>query len=94
MLVGVQFRPLTVDLSPIWYQEVQLLGVYAHGQDVWQGRETGTFELTTRLLQEGKLTTEGLITHRFPLAQWKEAIRVASDKQRYQSIKVAFTFEN
>lgn len=94
MLVGVQFRPLTVDLSPIWYQEVQLLGVYAHGQDVWQGRETGTFELTTRLLQEGKLTTEGLITHRFPLARWKEAIRVASDKRRYQSIKVAFTFED
>ncbi len=94
MLVGVQFRPMSVDLNPVWYQEVKLLGVYAHGREVWEGQEIGTFELTARLIQEGKLTAEGLITHRFPLARWKEAVRVASDKRRYQSVKVALTFEN
>ncbi|MCD6290020.1 MAG: alcohol dehydrogenase catalytic domain-containing protein [Anaerolineae bacterium] len=94
MLLGVQFRRVNVDLNPVWYQEVQLLGIYGHGREVWQGEEIETFELTRRLFQEGRLTSEGLITHRFPLSRWREAVRVASNKRRYQSIKVAFVFEH
>ncbi len=92
VLVGVQFKPLTVDLSPVWYQEVRLLGVMAHGMERWLGEEIGTFELTARLFQMGRLTAEGLITHRFPLARWREAIEVAASKRRHRAIKVAFTF--
>jgi threonine dehydrogenase-like Zn-dependent dehydrogenase len=94
VLVGVQFQPLTVDLTPVWYQEVRLLGAMAHGHEVWQGEEIGTFELTARLFEERKLTAEGLITHRFPLAQWREAIAAASSKRAHQAIKIAFTFES
>ncbi|GAB4567686.1 MAG: zinc-binding dehydrogenase [Anaerolineae bacterium] len=93
VLVGIQFLPLTVDLTPVWYQEVQLLGTMSHGSEVWQGERIGTFELTARLMAEGKITTEGLITHRFPLSRWREAIMTATDKRRHRSIKVAFTFE-
>jgi threonine dehydrogenase-like Zn-dependent dehydrogenase len=92
VLVGLQFKPLTVDLTPVWYQEVRLLGAMAHGGEVWQGEQMGTFELATRLFQAGKLTTDGLITHRFPLSRWREAIETATSKQRHQVIKVAFTF--
>jgi len=94
VLVGVQFQPLTVDLTPVWYQEVRLLGAMAHGHEVWQGEEIGTFELTARLFEERKLTAEGLITHRFPLAQWRAAIAAASSKHAHQAIKIAFTFES
>ncbi|MCS7219780.1 MAG: alcohol dehydrogenase catalytic domain-containing protein [Anaerolineae bacterium] len=92
VLVGVQFKPLTVDLTPVWYQEVRLMGTMAHGMEQWLGEEIETFELTARLFQMGKLTAEGLITHRFPLSRWREAIEVAAAKRRHQAIKVAFTF--
>ena len=92
VLVGVQFKPLTVDLSPVWYQEVRLIGTMAHGIEQWCGEEVETFELTARLFQAGKLTAEGLITHRFPLSRWREAIEVATAKRQHQAIKVAFTF--
>ncbi len=93
VLVGLQFKPLTVDLTPVWYQEVRLLGAMAHGMEQWQGEQIGTFELATRLFQARKLTAEGLITHRFPLSRWREAIETAAAKRRHQAIKVAFTFQ-
>jgi threonine dehydrogenase-like Zn-dependent dehydrogenase len=92
VLVGNQFEMLRVDLTPLWYQEVQLSAPLAHDIEHWQGQEIGTFELAAQLLQAGKLTTDGIITHRFPLSRWREALRTAMDKRRYRSIKVAFEF--
>jgi threonine dehydrogenase-like Zn-dependent dehydrogenase len=92
VLVGDQFEMLRVDLTPLWYQEVQLLAPFAHDVERWQGEQTGTFELAARLFEAGKLTTDGLITHRFPLSRWREAVQAAMDKRQHQSIKVAFEF--
>jgi threonine dehydrogenase-like Zn-dependent dehydrogenase len=39
-------------------------------------------------LLDGRLTVEGFITHRFPMAQWRAAARIAMDK-RSGAIKVA-----
>jgi hypothetical protein len=37
VLVGVSLQPLRVDLSPVWYQEVRLIGIVAHGMEMWNG---------------------------------------------------------
>jgi threonine dehydrogenase-like Zn-dependent dehydrogenase len=37
------------------------------------------------------LTVNGLITHRFPLSQWRQAINAALDK-RNGTIKVVFDY--
>jgi len=87
VLAGVHLTPMNVDLTPIWYQEVNLIGVYAHGKETWDGRRLSTYELVSRLLRERQLTHDGFITHRFPLARWREAVRTAADK-RSGAIKV------
>jgi threonine dehydrogenase-like Zn-dependent dehydrogenase len=92
-LVGDQFTLLKVDLTPLWSQGIRLVAPAAHGRETWAGEEIGTFELAARLLQEGKLTGEGLITHRYPLSRWQEAVQAALGKRQSKSIKVAFTFE-
>lgn len=91
VLAGIKLAPMRVDLTPVWFQEVALLGVGSHGVDCLNGARTETFALAADLLRAGKLTADGLITHRFPLADWRAAIRTARDK-RTGSIKVAFTF--
>ena len=91
VLVGIKFAPLKVDLTPIWYQEVDLIGLFAHGAERWQGEDRHTYDVVISLLREGKLTTEGLVTHRYPLDRWKQAIHTADDK-RSGAIKVAFEF--
>jgi threonine dehydrogenase-like Zn-dependent dehydrogenase len=88
VLTGVYLAPMQVDLTPVWYQEVNLVGTMVHGMETWAGMNQSTYALTCALLAEGQLTTAGLVTHRFPLARWREAVRTAADK-RSGAIKVA-----
>jgi threonine dehydrogenase-like Zn-dependent dehydrogenase len=91
VLVGVKLERMRVDLSPVWYQQVNLIGVTAHGMETWSGAPCPTYDLTCDLLRAGKLTTAGLITHYFRLEDWHEAIRTAQNK-RSGAIKVAFDY--
>jgi threonine dehydrogenase-like Zn-dependent dehydrogenase len=87
VLVGLRIGPMCVDLTPVWHQEVDLVGMYGRGREAWNGIERSTYELTADLLLVGKLPAEDWITHRFPLAQWRAAVRTAADK-RSGAIKV------
>jgi threonine dehydrogenase-like Zn-dependent dehydrogenase len=80
VLVGVNLKPMHLDLTPVWYQEVNLIGLYAHGMEEWNGRKQSTYDLTAELLVKKKLVTDGLITHHFPLEEWRTAVRTAKDK--------------
>lgn len=91
VLAGVSLKPMHVDLTPIWYQEVNLIGLYAHGMEEWTGVKQSTYDLTTDLLLKKKLFIDGLITHRFPLEQWRTAVRTAKNK-RSGAIKVVLDF--
>ena len=90
VLVGVYLHKMEIDLTPLWHQEINLLGAIGHDVVTWQGEEISTFDLALRWLAEGKIATEQLLTHRFALADYKVAFDTAVDKRRYQSIKVAF----
>jgi threonine dehydrogenase-like Zn-dependent dehydrogenase len=89
VLVGVNLHRMRLDVTPIWYQEVDLIGAVGHDVVAWQGKSLSTFELAMRWMQDGRLNTEGLLTHRFPLVAYRQAFAVATDKGRYRSIKVA-----
>ncbi|MEZ4863346.1 MAG: zinc-binding dehydrogenase [Caldilineaceae bacterium] len=91
VLVGVNLARMNVDLTPVWQQEVKLIGTVAHGMEDWNGTRRATYDLTCELLRAGKLTTAGLITHYFPLDQWPEAIKTALNKQS-GAIKVVFDY--
>jgi threonine dehydrogenase-like Zn-dependent dehydrogenase len=94
VLVGVNLHRMRLDLTPVWYQEVDLLGSVGHDVVTWQGEQVSAFELAMRWMQEGKLSVEGLLTHRFPLDDYRQAFKVAADKGKYRSIKVALEMED
>jgi threonine dehydrogenase-like Zn-dependent dehydrogenase len=91
VLAGVSLEQMRVDLSPVWYREVNLIGIVAHGMEEWNSTRRSTYDLTCELLLKGKLTTAGLITHYFQLENWPEAIKTAKDK-RTGAIKVVFDY--
>jgi threonine dehydrogenase-like Zn-dependent dehydrogenase len=93
VMVGSTFAPMQVDLTPNFYQEVDLLGSLTFGIEALNGEKKHTFDLVIEMLQEGVLTDTGMITHRFPFAKYRDAIRVAIDKQQH-SIKVTLTFDD
>jgi len=89
VLVGVNLHRMTLDLTPVWYQEVDLLGVVGHDVVTWEDETLSTFELAMRWMGEGKVDTRGLLTHRFPLEAYRQAFAVAVEKGKYRSVKVA-----
>jgi threonine dehydrogenase-like Zn-dependent dehydrogenase len=93
VLVGIDFRFLKVDLNPIWYQEITLTGILGNGMEVWNGEKMSTFDVAAKLFLQKKLTSAGLITHKFSLDQWKEAVKTASKKKEHEAIKVGIEFD-
>lgn len=78
-----------VDLSPLWHRELTMHGTncYASGSD--HGKTVRTYQLAMDFLASGTYPTEGLLTHTFPLEQWREAFTTAFDKRGTKSVKVA-----
>lgn len=93
VLVGSTLKPMHVDLTPVFYQEVDLIGSLTFGIESWKGRRIHTFDLVIELLEEGLLSEAGMITHRFPFEQYRQAIRTADDKES-GSIKVMLTLNH
>jgi threonine dehydrogenase-like Zn-dependent dehydrogenase len=91
ILIGITLSNLKVDINPIWYQEVNLTGSLTFGVEDWQGRLSSTFDLVIKMFQEGTLSHEGLITHRFPFEEYRQAISTYANKQS-GAIKVVFTY--
>ena len=91
VLACVSLKPMHVDLTPIWYQRVCLIGLDAHGMEAWHGVKQSIYDFTAGLLLKKKIFIDGLITHRYPSEQWRAAVRMAKDK-RSGAIKVVLGF--
>ena len=92
VLLGVNLHRMRLDVTPVWYQEVDLIGAIGHDVVTWEGEPLSTFELAMRWMQTGRLDCESLLTHRFPLSAYRKAFATAADKRAHRSVKVAFDF--
>lgn len=70
-LVGLPGRPLSLDVGPqVVFKEARISGI--HGR-----RMFATWTALENALASGRLAVEPVITHRLPLAQWREGIEAA-----------------
>ena len=51
-----------------------------------------TFDLALRLIQDFDPPLETLVTSRYPLARWRDALRNALESGRRGAVKTAFDF--
>src|SRR5512138_194491 len=81
VLVGSHLMPMTqLDLVPIWYHQVELVGVVAHGIEHVAGEKKHTYEWVFEFMKRGLYPIDGFITHRFPYEEYKQAIAVANGR--------------
>jgi threonine dehydrogenase-like Zn-dependent dehydrogenase len=86
VLIGMPGQ-VSVDLTPLWQRQVMLVGAYAYGTEPdLDGRRT--FELAFDLVQEADLGR--LVSARYPLERFREAIDHAAGAGRRGAVKVAF----
>jgi len=95
VIVGLSLHTMRIDLTPIWYQEIDLTGTFSHGMETWPigtyGRRS-TFAIAAEMIENRQVHPEKLITHRFALNNYREALSTATAKPRTQAIKVVFDY--
>jgi L-iditol 2-dehydrogenase len=77
-----------LDLTFLWARELSVRGFVGHAWEGWRGERRHSFQITQELLVETGAPLASLVTHRFPLAEYREAFAVASDHRRSGALKV------
>ena len=91
--VGYQMTKTKFDETPIWWQGLNIIGCDSHGVEYYNGEKISTFDMVIRLMQQGKLITEGFITHKFDLKDYKKAFKLLIENQK-NAIKVVLKCSN
>jgi threonine dehydrogenase-like Zn-dependent dehydrogenase len=90
VILGLAAIPSRVDWAPIWLKEIAVRGCYLYGIETWQGRRVSTLQLALDLLAEKKADLAGLVTHRFPLGDYRRALNMVARKSRHRLVKAVF----
>jgi threonine dehydrogenase-like Zn-dependent dehydrogenase len=85
VILGINFHPGKIDYSAIWTQELQVTGINCHAMET---ASESSFDLAAKLLADPKFPVDELITHRFPLDRYQEAVKTFLDKEHGHAIKI------
>jgi len=91
VLSGVD-TPARFEWSPHYFKEVNLVGSNAFGVEEWNGVRKHAMEHYFDLIQSERIDVTPIITHRFPLEEFKEAFRCTHNQGETGAVKVLFEF--
>lgn len=89
LLIGYPSN-IQVDWTPIMAKEITLTASNIFSYDTIGEETKPTMQIALELLSEGKIDTSGLVTHKFKLEEYKDALKVADNKSQHQATKVVF----
>jgi threonine dehydrogenase-like Zn-dependent dehydrogenase len=87
VLVGMPGR-ITVDFASLWHREVVVAGAYAYGNEDVGGLWRRTFEIAMEVVAAKRLGR--LVSARYPLDRFEEALAHAGAAGRRGAVKVVF----
>ena len=91
VLLGCAAEVKRLDLSLLWAHELNIQGFVAYGIENWRGESRHTMEVTQQLILETRAPVERLVTHVFPLEEYRHALAAASDHRRSEAVRVVLT---
>ena len=81
-----------LDWTPLWIKELTFRGTLAYGGHAHGGADVNAFNIASTLIADGRAPIAGLVTHQFPLSDYRAALHTARAKGSVESVKVAFKF--
>lgn len=85
--IGYQMTKTKFDETPIWWQGLNIIGADSHGMEDFKGKKISTFEIVKDMMLKKQLITDGFITHRFKLDDYKKAFKLLIENPK-DTIKV------
>jgi L-iditol 2-dehydrogenase len=90
VLIGGAAR-IAADWTRLWYRNISVAGVYAYGPATApDGTRGDVFPIALDLLRASNIGELGMVTHQFPIADYRTAIATALQKGKFRSTKVVF----
>ncbi|MFP4106192.1 MAG: zinc-dependent alcohol dehydrogenase [Phycisphaerae bacterium] len=81
-----------VDLTPVWFGELSLVGAYGRQEEDFAGRRMDTYRLVLDLMTSDRLNVSDMLTGSHPLDDYASAFRMARNKSSSGMVKQAFDF--
>ena len=87
-MVGMPGK-VSLDLTGLWHRETELVGAYTYGTDEWpDGTRVSSFDRALELVGDAGLGR--LVSARYPLDRYRDAITHAAQAGQRGAIKVVF----
>lgn len=94
ILMGAPGVIKSLDWSPIFTQELELKSSYQYNHvETFNGKQWKVFDLAIELMSTGKIDLGWMVTHKFPLEDYRQAFELTHQRGKNKAIKIAFEFE-
>ena len=91
VMVGFCAVVRRLDLTLVWAHELAVQGSLGYGREQWEGESLHTFEVVFQLLAGSGARIADLVTHTYPLTQYRTALSTARHHRKSGAIKVLLT---
>jgi threonine dehydrogenase-like Zn-dependent dehydrogenase len=88
VMLGCAAQIPKLDLTFIWARELQVKGFVGYGRERFRGESAHTFQVTHDLLLETGASVQEMVTHVYPLKQYRDALGAAANRRKSGSVKV------
>ncbi|CAN5687321.1 zinc-binding dehydrogenase [soil metagenome] len=91
VMVGCAAEMSKLDLSFVWARELSISGSYVYGKEASLEGSPHTFDVAIKLLLNNpQIDLESMVTHVFPLSEWRKAMEVSLSRGKHAALKVLF----
>jgi threonine dehydrogenase-like Zn-dependent dehydrogenase len=84
--------PKRFEWTPLYFKEIELIGSNAFGVETFKNSRQHAIDLALERISAGRLDLSAMITHRFPLSDYKQAFHALHNKEKSGAVKVVFVY--
>lgn len=88
VVLGCAAEIKKLDLTFLWARELTAKGFVGYGREEWRGEARHTFDVVLELMPAYQDVLRRMVTHVFPLSEYREALKAADNHRASGAVKV------
>jgi threonine dehydrogenase-like Zn-dependent dehydrogenase len=92
VVTGVE-APRRFEWTPLYFKEIAVIGSNAFGVEEFEGHRRHAMEIYLDLVVSRRIDVTPILTHRFVLEAWRDALLACGDQGRSGAVKVLFAYD-
>ncbi|GAE25288.1 sorbitol dehydrogenase [Halalkalibacter wakoensis JCM 9140] len=93
VLLGLASIMKQVDWTTVWLNELTIKGCFAYSTNEFEGKRMNTLQIAIELMKRGNVDLSPLITHQYPLHDYKTAFGTITKRKKENALKVVFNHD-